>query len=109
MRRRIENIPVVDRGLRHQTKACLAVPLPEHNVLRHHRGLKLLLCLQVEDLEGFSLCFERDDVLVPVHNCTVGIDGTFDDFIVVFEIDDYDLSLVLISNLLPYADEVIRF
>lgn len=106
---RAEHVPVIHRIVRHQAQARLAEPLPVDNIIGHHRGLDLLLRAEVEHLDGFTLSLEGNDVFVPVHNRTVGVDGPASDFIVVLEVDNDNLWLVFLAGLLPYADVVVRF
>ena len=98
-----------DRIICDQTKRVFAEPFPEDNVIIHRCRLQLLLCRQVENLNRPRLRLEGNDVFVPVHDSTIGIDGASDDFIVVFEVDDDDLWFVFIVELLPDADIVIGF
>ena len=44
-----------------------------------------------------------------MHNSTVRVYGSLDDFIVVLEINNNDLGFVLFIELLSNADVVIRF
>lgn len=100
---------MINPSIRHQTQARLAEPLPIDNIFRHHGGLDLLLRAKVENLNGSTLGLEGNDVLVPVHDRTVGVDGPAGDFIVILEVDDDDLWLVFFANLLPYANVPVRF
>lgn len=52
---------------------------------------------------------EGDNVLGPVHDSTVRIDGTFNDLIVVLKIDYDNLWLVFFIDLLPHANEMVGF
>jgi hypothetical protein len=87
----------------------LTEPLPVHNILVHDRRLELRLGCQVEYLDCLALRFEGNDILGPVHNSTVRVDGPFDDFIVVLEINDDNLGLIILVQFLADADVVIRF
>lgn len=106
---RVKDVPVVNRGLSDQANTCLTVPLPEDNIFSHDCRLELLLCLEVKDLDGLALGLKRDNVLVPVHDRTIGINRAPDDLIVVFKIDYDNLCLIFIVDLLSYADETIGF
>lgn len=106
---RVKDIPMVNRRLSDQANACITVPLPEDDIFRHDRRLKLLLCLEVKDLDGLTLGFEGDNVLTPVHDGTIGINWSPDDLIVVFKIDYDNLRLIIIVDLLSYTDEIIGF
>lgn len=55
------------------------------------------------------MCFECDDLLVPVHDSTVGVDGPPYDFIVVLEVDNDDLRFVFFVEFLPDANERVGF
>lgn len=50
---------------------------------------------------------KSNDVSGPVHDGTVRIDRAFDDFIIVFEVDDNDLRLIAFVEFLPDADVMI--
>lgn len=105
----IEDVPVVDGIVRHQPQTPLIVPLPEHHILRHDRGLELLLRREVEYLDRPRLRLEGDDVLVPVHDGTVRVDGALNDLIIVFQVNDDDLRLLIFVELLSNANVMIRF
>lgn len=107
--RSIEDIPMVNRSVSHQTQRCFAKPLPIDNILVHRVGLELLLRPKVEDLNCAALSPEGDDVLSPMHNSIVGVNGPAHNFIVIFQVDDEDLWLVLLIELLTDADVVIGF
>jgi hypothetical protein len=104
----VKDIPMVDRAVGNQAQAGFADPLPESDVLVHSGGLELLFLLQVEDLEGAGLRSKGNDLARPVHDGTVGLDGTSDDIVVVLEVDNEDLGgrgfVLLLSN----ADVMIR-
>lgn len=51
--------------------------------------------------------FQRDDLLLRVHNGRVGGDGPPHDIIGICQVDDDDL--VLLANFFSYADKVVRF
>lgn len=44
-----------------------------------------------------------------MHDSTVGVDRTSNNFIVVLEVDDYNLRLVFFVYFLPDANVMIRF
>lgn len=98
-----------DGGVRDQTQARLAKPFPVYNILAHQRGLELLLCLKVKDLDCSRLCFQGNNISRPVHDGTVCINRTLDDLIVVLEVDDDDLRFVGLVDLLSHANIVVGF
>ena len=98
---------MIDRGVGDEAQAVFAEPLPEDNILIHNRGLELRFRSKVEDLNCPRLGFERNDLPGPVHDRTVRVDRSLNDFIVIFEVDDYDLRFVLFIKLLSNADETI--
>ena len=98
---------MVDGSLGDHADAGFAEPLPEHDIFIQYGGLELLLLLQVENLDRSALGLERDDISVPVHDSTVGIDRAPGDFIVVLEVDDDDLWLLFIAEFLSDADIVV--
>ena len=99
---RIEYIPVKNARVGDKAQRTLADPLPEHNVLGHRIRLQLPFGVQVEDLQS-ALGLERDDILGPVHDGAVSLDGSPRDIIAVVQIDDDDLGGSFIA-LLPHAD-----
>ena len=104
---RVEDIPVIDRGVGHQTQAAIVVPLPEDNILVHGGRLELGLLCQVEDLNCSALSLESQNLAIEMHDGTVGANSAFDDFIVVLEIYNYDLGPVLFIKFLSYANKVV--
>lgn len=100
---------MVDRGLRHQTQALFAKPLPIDDILIHNSRLELLLCGQIENLNRPALGFQGDDVPGPVHDSTVRVDRPFGDFIIVLQVDNNHLRFIIFAELLTDTDEVIRF
>jgi hypothetical protein len=90
---RIVDIPVEDTGCCDKTKLVLADPLPELDILVHGAGLELLLLLEVEDLQCSRLSLESNDLSVPVHDGTVGLDRPTGDVVAILELDDNDLRL----------------
>ena len=106
----IEDIPMVDSCIGHQTQRVIANPFPERDIFIHCIGLQLCFLRQVENLQCALLSFEGNDLLVPVHNGAIGLDGSLHDFIVVFEVDDDDFGVAgALRNFLPDADIVIGF
>ena len=101
----VKDVPVIDGAVCDQSQCRLADPLPEGHVLAHRRRLELLLLFEVEDLEGARLGLEGDDLTRPVHDGTVGLDGSSDDIVVVLEVDDQDLGRRRVILLVPDADE----
>jgi len=98
---------MIDCCVGHQTKTCFAVPFPEDNIFVHGGRFELLFGTQVEDLNSSGLSLEGNDLLVPVHDGTICVDRSLDDFIVVFEINDDNLRFVFIVNFLSNANIVI--
>lgn len=103
----IENIPVVHGSVCDEAQRVLADPLPEDDILVHGCRLQLLLVVQVEDLDCPLLGLEGDDVEVPVHDSTIGLDRPSGDIIVVLQVDDDDLGRCGLVLLLADADVVI--
>lgn len=100
---------MVYRRLRNQAQRSFAEPFPEHHILVHRGRLQLRLLTQVEYLECAGLCLQRDDLLRPVHDGTIRLDGSSDGIIVVLEVDDYDFGGGGIILLLADADEGVGF
>jgi hypothetical protein len=105
----VKDIPVVNCSICHQAQRCLAEPLPENHVLVHCRRLQLCLGTEVEYLEGSGLCLERNNLLRPVHNGTIGFDGSPNDIVGLFKVDDNDFGLRGFIFLFSYTYEGIRF
>lgn len=103
----IEDIPMENRRFRNHSDAGIAKPFPEHDILGHYSGLELLFRLEVENLDGFALGFEGDNILAPVHDGTVGVDGPSDDLIVIFQIHYNHLCFLFVADFLSYADIVV--
>lgn len=55
------------------------------------------------------MCFQRDNLLRPVHNSTIRFDGSSDGIIVVLEVDDYDFGGGGFIFLFANADEGVGF
>ena len=90
---RVKYIPVVDCSIGYKAQRCLAEPLPEHNILVHCCRLQLCLGTEIEYLEGSGLCLERNNLLRPVHDGTIGFDRSPNYIIVLLEVDDDDFGL----------------
>lgn len=103
----IEDIPVVYCGICDETQRVLTDPFPEDYVLIHGRGLQLLLIIQVEDLDCPRLSLQGDNVEVPVHDSTVGLDGPSGYIVAILQIDDDDFWGCGFVFLFAYADVVI--
>ena len=84
-------------------------PLPEHNILIHRGRLQLGFLAQVEYLEGPGLCLERNNLLCPVHDSTIGFDWSPDDIVTVLKVDDYDFGRCCFVLLLADTNEGIGF
>lgn len=89
----IVHIPMVDAGSGDEAECGVADPLPELHILVHGARLELLLLLQVEDLKRPRLGLERNDLSVPVHDRTIGLDWSTSNIVVVLELDNDDLGL----------------
>lgn len=105
----IVDVPVIHGSVGNQTQRRLTVPLPIDNVLIHHRRFELLFRPKIEDLNCSALSLERDDVLAPVHDGTVGVDWSPHDLIVVLQVNNNNLRLIIFVELLANADVVVRF
>lgn len=105
----VKNTPVIDTSFCNETYAVLTKPFPEDNIFVHHSRFKLLLCAEIEDLDGSRLSFKGDDIFGPVHDSAVGINGSSDDFIVILEVDDDDLWFIVVAEFLSNADIMIGF
>lgn len=69
--------------------------------------MKLEFLAEVEDLECSLICLEGDDLPLPVHDGTVGLDWPSCNLIVVLEIDNDDLRVGILGQLLADADIMI--
>lgn len=87
----------------------LAVPFPEDDVLVHGGRLQLRLLRQVEDLQCPLLGLQRNDLLVVVHDGTVGLDGPPNDVVAILEVDYDDFGGRGLVGLLPDADVRVGF
>ncbi|PNY29194.1 Uncharacterized protein TCAP_00893 [Tolypocladium capitatum] len=105
----VVHVPVVDAGGGDETEGGLANPPPELDVLVHCARLELLLLLEVEDLQRPGLGLEGDDVPIPVHDGTVGLDGPTRDIVAILELDDDDLGLSGLALLFSDADVGVGF
>lgn len=88
-----EDIPVIHRILSYQPQAIWAVPFPVYDILQHCIRIDFDFLSKIEDLEGSLLGFESNDLLVPMHDGTVGLNRPLHDLIVVFEVDYDDLGV----------------
>jgi len=96
---------VVDCRICDQAQGCFAEPFPENNILIHCSRLQLLLLTEIKDLECPGLSLQGNDILGPVHNGTVGLDGSADDIAAILEFDDNDFGGRGSSLLFADADE----
>ena len=71
--------------------------------------MKFDLLAEIKDLERPLICFERDDLLGPVHEGTVCLDWSPDDFIVVLKVDDDNFGGGIFAEFLANADIIIGF
>lgn len=86
-RRRVggfEYLPVVYCGVCDHTKSGGANPFPIYDILVHRRRLKLDFLAKVKYLKRSLICLECDDLPVPVHDGTVGLDRPPGNLIIVF-------------------------
>lgn len=90
---RIVDIPVEDTGCCDKTKLVLTDPLPELDILVHGTGLELLLLLEVEDLQCSRLSLESNNLSVPVHDGTVGLDRPTSHVVTILELNNNNLRL----------------
>ena len=96
---------MVDCRICDQTQGCFAEPFPENHILIHRSRLQLLLLTEVKDLECPGLSLQGNDILGPVHNGTVGLDGSADDIAAILKFDDNDFRGCGSSLLFADADE----
>lgn len=105
----IVDVPVVNTVGRDEAKSRLADPLPVLDILAHSAGFELLLLFEIEDLQRPGLCLEGNDLFLPVHDGTVGLDGSPRNIVVVLELDNDDLGLGCFALLLPDAHVRVGF
>jgi hypothetical protein len=86
--RGIHDVPVVDGSLGDETQASFANPFPEDNVLVHCAGLEFGFGCKIKYLKCPRLGLERNDLLVPVHDSTISLNGPSDDIVSIFQLDD---------------------
>lgn len=98
---------MVYRTVRDHTEGGEANPLPIYDILIHRCRLEFDFLAKVEDLKGSLVRLERDDLPLPVHNRTIGLDRAPGDLIVILEIDDNDFRVGIFGELLTDADIVI--
>lgn len=83
---------MVDGSVGNEAESGLVDELPVLHVLVHCGRLELRLLAEVEDLERSRLGLESDDLALPVHDGTVGLDGTSGDIVAVLQVDDDDFG-----------------
>lgn len=66
-----------------------------------------MFLVQIEDLKGSLLSLERDDLPMPVHDCTVSLDWPAHDLVIMLEVDNDDFRLSIVGEFLAYANIVI--
>ena len=73
--------------------------------------LNLRSSTQVEDLQCPSLSLKGNNVLMPVHDGTIGLDWSSYNLILVLEVDDEDLwgSIWIVARFLSYTNVVVGF
>jgi hypothetical protein len=103
--RSVKDVPVVDTASCDEAQGGLADPLPELDILVHCAGLELLLLLEVEDLKGPGLSLESNDLFVPVHDSTVGLDGPARYVVAILELNNDNFGLGGFVFLFPNANE----
>lgn len=103
--RSVVDVPVVDTASCDEAQSGFADPLPELNILVHCAGLELLLLLEIEDLKGPGLGLESNDLLVPVHDSTVGLDRPACYVVAILELDNDNFGLSGFVLLFPNANE----
>ena len=106
-RRLFENVPMVYCILGDKSQTLWAKPLPVCDVLQHRIGVDFDLLAKIEYLQSSLLRFERDDLLRPVHDRTVGLDWPLDDLIVVLQVDYNHVWTCTFLGLLTNADVMI--
>lgn len=102
-----KHVPVVNRVICDQSQTSLAEPLPENNIFIHGRRLELDLLRKVEDLYRPGLGLERNDLLIPMHDGTIGLDRSPHDLIAFLEVDDDDFRRCFFTSLLTHTDIVV--
>lgn len=100
----IIDVPVVNTRRCDETKLVLADPLPELNILVHGTRLELLLLLEIKDLQCPRLSLEGDDLSVPVHDGTVGLDRPASNIVTILELDNNNFGLGGLALLFSHAD-----
>lgn len=100
---------MIHRCISNQTQRVCAEPFPEENVFIHCCRLELGFLGQVEYLERSLIRFEGNDLLIPVHDGTIGLDWSSNDLIVMFETDDDDFRVGIFAEFLANANEVVGF
>jgi hypothetical protein len=101
----VVDVPMEDSSLGYEAEGRRADPLPEDDILVHGCRLKLLLLLQVEDLQCSRLRPQSDDLLRPVHDGTVGLDGSSDNIVPLLQVDDNNFRRRGTGLLFAYANE----
>jgi hypothetical protein len=99
------DVPVVDTPGCDEAQSGLADPLPELNVLVHCARFEFLLLLEVKDLKSPRLSFQSNDLFIPVHDSTVGLDGPARYVVAIFQLDNDNLGLGGFILLFPNANE----
>lgn len=102
--RSVEDVPVVDTASCDEAQGGFADPLPELNILVHCAGLELLLLLEVKDLKSPGLGLESNDLFVPVHDSTVGLDRPARYVVAILELDNDNFGLGGFVLLFPNAN-----
>ena len=105
----IIHIPVIDTGGCDEAESRLADPLPELNVLINGAGLELLPLFQIEYLQCPRLGLQGDDLLIPVHDGTVGLDGPSRHVVAILEFDNDNFGRSALVLLFSYANVRVGF
>jgi hypothetical protein len=100
---------MIHRCISDQTQRVCAKPFPEENIFIHCRRLELGFLGQVKYLERSLIRFEGNDLLVPVHDGTIGLDRSSNDLIVMFKVDNNDFRVSIFAEFLANANEVVGF
>ena len=100
---------MIDWSICDKAQAAFTEPFPEDNIFIHDGRLQLRFGGKVKDLNSSWLGLERNDLSRVVHDRAICVDRSLNDFIVILEVDDYDLRFVFFIKLLPNAYEMIGF
>lgn len=71
--------------------------------------MKFYFLAQIEDLQRSLIGLESNDLLTPMHNSAVSLNGSTYDFIVAFKVDYDDFRVGIICELLANTNKVVGF